>query len=173
MHNIVHPVLGTAWPVASVGERYARIADIAIGAGLLVVFVLGDSGREAQFLNIDRTAEPDNYVHLVYGGLSLSFGLRVLTGEGEYWSWPDHPGACWRDKWHGSIVHTAIPFLASVIVASLLWRRIRRPLGNGTGSRPPGPAVETPGSRCGYRAADCRLPSGPASPRTCCAPRRS
>lgn len=76
LHNVVHLVLGTAWIVAATSERNARIGNIAIGAGLLAAFVLGVVGG-AQFLNIDGASEPDNYLHLVYGALSILIGLRA------------------------------------------------------------------------------------------------
>ncbi len=78
MHNIVHLTLGAAWLVAAASERNARIANIAIGAGLLAAFVLGVVGG-AQFLNIDDAAEPDNYLHVIYGALSVVVGLRAAS----------------------------------------------------------------------------------------------
>lgn len=75
LHNIVHLVLGTAWAVAATSERNARIGNVGLGIGLLAAFVLGVVGG-AQFLNIDGLAEPDNYLHLIWGGLSLMIGLR-------------------------------------------------------------------------------------------------
>ncbi len=76
LHNVVHLVLGGAWLAAAFSATNARTANIALGAGLLVAFVLGVAGG-ARFLNIDNAAEPDNYLHLVYGILSLAIGLRV------------------------------------------------------------------------------------------------
>lgn len=75
LHNVVHLVLGTAWVLAATSERNARVGNLALGVGLLVAFVLGVLGG-AQFLNIDSAVEPDNYLHLVWGGLSLLIGLR-------------------------------------------------------------------------------------------------
>lgn len=72
----MHLVLGTAWLAAAFNAKNARYANIALGAGLLAAFVLGVAGG-ATFLNIDNAAEPDNYLHLVYGAISLAIGLKV------------------------------------------------------------------------------------------------
>ncbi len=76
LHNIVHLVLGAAWLVAARSAVTARLGNIALGAGLLVAFVLGVAGG-ATFLNIDNAAEPDNYLHLIYGIASVVIGLKV------------------------------------------------------------------------------------------------
>lgn len=75
LHNIVHLALGAAWAVAATSESNARVGNLALGIGLLAAFVLGVLGG-AQFLNIDSAAEPDNYLHLIWGGLSVLIGLR-------------------------------------------------------------------------------------------------
>lgn len=75
-HNVVHLVLGAAWLSAAMSDRIARIGNLALGAGLLAAFALGMVGG-AQFLNIDNAAEPDNYLHLVYGALSIAVALRA------------------------------------------------------------------------------------------------
>jgi hypothetical protein len=79
LHNVVHLALGSAWLLASTNETRARTGNLAIGAGLLVAFVLGVFGG-AGFLTIDGAAEPDNYLHLVYGALSVVLGVRSSTG---------------------------------------------------------------------------------------------
>lgn len=76
LHNVVHLALGAAWLAAAFSKANARYANIGLGAGLLVAFVLGVAGG-ATFLNIDNAAEPDNYLHLVYGIASLVIGLKV------------------------------------------------------------------------------------------------
>jgi hypothetical protein len=76
MHNIVHLVLGAAWLVAARDAATAKMANIALGVGLLVAFVLGVVGGLG-FLNIDNAAEPDNYLHLIYGFASLFIGMKV------------------------------------------------------------------------------------------------
>lgn len=76
LHNIVHLILGAAWLAAASSPRNARLGNVALGAGLLAAFVLGVAGG-ATFLNIDNAAEPDNYLHLLYGIASVFVGLRV------------------------------------------------------------------------------------------------
>jgi ABC-type transport system involved in multi-copper enzyme maturation permease subunit len=76
LHNVVHLTLGALWLVAARTASNARMANIALGAGLLAAFVLGVAGG-AGFLNIDNAAEPDNYLHLVYGIASLAIGVKV------------------------------------------------------------------------------------------------
>ncbi len=76
LHNVVHLVLGAAWLASAFSRTNARYANVALGAGLLIAFVLGVAGG-ATFLNIDNAAEPDNYLHLVYGIASLLIGLKV------------------------------------------------------------------------------------------------
>lgn len=76
LHNVVHLTLGAAWLAAAFNAANARLANIALGVGLLAAFVLGVAGG-AGFLNIDDAAEPDNYLHLVYGLASVAVGLRT------------------------------------------------------------------------------------------------
>ena len=76
LHNVVHLSLGVLWFAAAFSPSNARMANVALGVGLLAAFVLGVAGG-AGFLNIDNAAEPDNYLHLVYGGLSVGVGLRA------------------------------------------------------------------------------------------------
>lgn len=76
LHNVVHLTLGSLWLAAAFSAANARLANIALGAGLLAAFVLGVAGG-AGFLNIDNAAEPDNYLHLVYGIASVAIGLKV------------------------------------------------------------------------------------------------
>lgn len=76
LHNIVHLTLGTLWLIAAFSAPNAKLVNIALGAGLLAAFALGVVGG-AGFLNIDDAAEPDNYLHLVYGAMSLFVGLKV------------------------------------------------------------------------------------------------
>lgn len=81
LHNVVHLVLGSAWLAAALTPSTAKMANIALGAGLLVAFVLGVAGG-ATFLNIDNAAEPDNYLHLIYGIASVAVGLRLADDIG-------------------------------------------------------------------------------------------
>ena len=76
LHNVVHFVLGAAWLVGARTAASARLVNVALGVGLLVAFVLGVAGG-ATFLNTDNAAEPDNYLHLVYGLLSVFVGTKV------------------------------------------------------------------------------------------------
>ena len=78
LHNVVHLVLGAAWFLAARDAAAAKLANIALGAGLLVAFVLGVAGG-ATFLNIDNAAEPDNYLHLVYGIASVAIGMTASS----------------------------------------------------------------------------------------------
>lgn len=76
LHNVVHLTLGALWLGAAFSSNNARLANLALGGGLLAAFVLGVAGG-AGFLNIDNAAEPDNYLHLVYGVISVAIGLRA------------------------------------------------------------------------------------------------
>lgn len=80
LHNVVHLVLGGTWLAAAASRRLAPIVNIALGAGLLAAFALGVAGG-AQFLNIDNAAEPDNYLHLVYGITSIAVGRLDLPAR--------------------------------------------------------------------------------------------
>lgn len=80
LHNIVHLVLGGTWLAAAASRRLAPVVNIALGAGLLAAFALGVAGG-AQFLNIDNAAEPDNYLHLVYGVASIAVGRLDLPAR--------------------------------------------------------------------------------------------
>ena len=82
LHNVVHLVLGAVWLAAAFSPTNARIVNVALGVGLLAAFLLGVAGG-ATFLNIDNAAEPDNYLHLVYGALSLFIGLKVADQTAE------------------------------------------------------------------------------------------
>lgn len=81
LHNVVHLTLGTVWLLAARTAAGARAVNVALGAGLLVAFVLGVLGG-ATFLNIDNAAEPDNYLHLIYGIISVAIGLKVGDEQG-------------------------------------------------------------------------------------------
>lgn len=74
LHNIVHLALGGAWLAGAGRTAVARQVNIALGAALLLVFVLGLFGL-LTWLSIDGAGAPDNYLHLVTGLLSLYIGL--------------------------------------------------------------------------------------------------
>ncbi len=80
LHNVVHLALGALWLGAATSPSSARMANIALGFGLLAAFVLGVVGA-AGFLNIDNAAEPDNYLHLVYGLISVYVGFKLVDDE--------------------------------------------------------------------------------------------
>ena len=78
LHNIIHLTLGVGYAFGVVSDRASRYANTAIGVGLLGAFVLGIAGG-AEFINIDGVAEPDNWLHLVWGSTSVWFGVRKTT----------------------------------------------------------------------------------------------
>lgn len=80
LHNLVHLVLGLTWLAAALVPAMTRKVNVALGIGLLAAFVLGVSGV-AGFLNIHSVAEPDNYLHLVYGAISLFVGWKLAETE--------------------------------------------------------------------------------------------
>jgi hypothetical protein len=77
LHNIVHIVLGVGWIGASGSHSSAKGINTLFGAVLLLVFVLGLF--DLNFLAIDGAGDPDNYLHLVTGALSLYFGTAGAT----------------------------------------------------------------------------------------------
>lgn len=80
VHNVVHLTLGLAWLGAALVPSITRKANVALGIGLLAAFVLGVSGG-AGFLNIHSIGEPDNYLHLVYGALSVLVGWKLADRQ--------------------------------------------------------------------------------------------
>lgn len=76
LHNIVHLLLGAVWLAAANNPTTARQVNGLLGAGLLAAFVIGIVGA-GEFLNIDGVAEPDNWLHLAWGGASLAFARRT------------------------------------------------------------------------------------------------
>lgn len=83
-HNIVHLLLGTIWLVTAFSPRAAEITNASIGGFLLVAFALGMMGG-LQLLNVDNVAEPDNYLHLIYGLLTLAvYQMRTREEESGY-----------------------------------------------------------------------------------------
>ena len=76
LHNVVHLVLGTVWLAGARNDSSARLTNTVLGLGLLAAFVLGMAGG-GTFLNIDGPAEPDNYLHLLWGGASVYLGTSA------------------------------------------------------------------------------------------------
>ena len=79
LHNIVHLAIGAAWVAASRKHDTAKAANTAIGAVYLLVAALGFllGGEDTimhTLLNIQSKGDPDNFLHLVSGALSLYFG---------------------------------------------------------------------------------------------------
>lgn len=73
LHNIVHILLGVVWLVGARAPALSRLVNLVLGGALLLVFVLGLFGA-LKWLSIDGAAEPDNFLHLVTGLVSLYFG---------------------------------------------------------------------------------------------------
>lgn len=78
LHNIIHLALGAGYAVGVVNDQAARFANMAIGVGLLAAFLLGVLGS-AEFINIEGAAEPDNWLHLIWGSASIWFGTKAAT----------------------------------------------------------------------------------------------
>lgn len=87
LHNIIHLVLGIGWLAASRTAAAAKGVNTLFGVVLLLVAVLGFTGIDLvhTLLNITESTDPDNFLHLVTGGLALYFGTagasdrRVVT----------------------------------------------------------------------------------------------
>lgn len=78
LHNIVHLTLGAIYFAGATDPRRARHVNGLVGAGLLAAFVVGVAGG-ANFINITSVAEPDNWLHLVWGAASLNFARSAAT----------------------------------------------------------------------------------------------
>lgn len=73
LHNIVHLGLGAVWLWAASSHRLSRTINQLFGIILLLVAIVGFMGT-LKWLAIEGAGEPDNYLHLVTGLLSLYFG---------------------------------------------------------------------------------------------------
>lgn len=82
LHNVVHLLLGAVWLAASRRHDWAKPANAALGATLLLVALLGFLLPDLMqdLLNIRGAGDPDNFLHLVTGAASLYFGT---AGAGE------------------------------------------------------------------------------------------
>ncbi|QUR67874.1 DUF4383 domain-containing protein [Mycobacterium spongiae] len=76
LHNVVHLALGLAWLAAALVPSITRKTNVVLGIGLVGAFALGVSGL-AGFINIHSVGEPDNYLHLVYGLVSIFVGWKL------------------------------------------------------------------------------------------------
>jgi hypothetical protein len=76
LHNLIHVVLGIGWLAASRTAALAKSVNALFGAVLLLVAILGFTGIDLihTLLNITESTDPDNFLHLVTGGLALYFG---------------------------------------------------------------------------------------------------
>lgn len=76
LHNIIHLLIGAAWIAASRRHDTAKTANTAIGVAYLVFAVLGFllPNLMQDLINVQSRTDPDNFLHLVTGGLSLYFG---------------------------------------------------------------------------------------------------
>ena len=73
LHNLVHIVLGVGWLAASRTAALAKSVNLLFGAVLLLVALLGFTGIDLMhtLFNITEAADPDNFLHLVTGGIAL------------------------------------------------------------------------------------------------------
>ena len=74
VHNVVHLTLGAVWLAASTRVDWSRAINTLFGAVLVVVCLAGIAGVLDELLNIDGAGEPDNYLHLVTGAVTLWAG---------------------------------------------------------------------------------------------------
>ncbi|MDQ3877711.1 MAG: DUF4383 domain-containing protein, partial [Actinomycetota bacterium] len=78
LHNVIHIVLGIVWIGAAGRHSAAKGVNTLFGAVLLLVFVLGLF--DLHFMAIDGAGDPDNYLHLATGLLSIYFGTAGAEG---------------------------------------------------------------------------------------------
>jgi hypothetical protein len=85
LHNLVHIVLGVGWLGASRTAAAAKTVNTLFGVVLLLVAVLGFTGIDLvhTLLNITESTDPDNFLHLVTGGIALFFGTVGAAGTRE------------------------------------------------------------------------------------------
>jgi hypothetical protein len=77
LHNLIHIVLGIGWLAASRTATLSKTVNTLFGVVLLLVAALGFTGIDLvhTLLNITESTDPDNFLHLVTGGLALYFGM--------------------------------------------------------------------------------------------------
>jgi len=82
LHNLVHVVLGVGWLAASRTAVAAKGINTLFGAVLLLVAILGFTGIDLMhtLFNITESTDPDNFLHLVTGGIALFFGTVGAAG---------------------------------------------------------------------------------------------
>ncbi|MDQ3957549.1 MAG: DUF4383 domain-containing protein [Actinomycetota bacterium] len=82
LHNLIHVALGVGWLAASRTAAAAKGVNTLFGGVLLLVALLGFTEIDLvhTLLNVTESTDPDNFLHLVTGGLALYFGT---AGAGE------------------------------------------------------------------------------------------
>jgi hypothetical protein len=82
LHNLVHVVLGVGWLAASRTATAAKGVNTLFGAVLLLVAILGFTGIDLMhtLFNITESTDPDNFLHLITGGIALFFGTVGAAG---------------------------------------------------------------------------------------------
>jgi hypothetical protein len=82
LHNLVHVVLGVGWLAASRTAAAAKGINTLFGAVLLLVAILGFTGIDLMhtLFNITESTDPDNFLHLITGGIALFFGTVGAAG---------------------------------------------------------------------------------------------
>ena len=82
LHNLIHVVLGIGWLGASRSPDLSKSINTVFGVVLILVAILGFMalGLMHTVLNVTESTDPDNFLHVLTGGLSLYFGT---AGAGE------------------------------------------------------------------------------------------
>jgi hypothetical protein len=80
LHNLV--ALGVGWLAASRSASAAKSVNTLFGSVLLLVAILGLTGIDLThtLLNITESTDPDNFLHLITGGVALFFGSVGAAG---------------------------------------------------------------------------------------------
>jgi hypothetical protein len=76
LHNLVHLLVGAALTGGAVaGEAPSRTVNMAVGAGYLLVGVLGFFVVEQEALNVLALNTADNFLHLATGALAVGVAV--------------------------------------------------------------------------------------------------
>lgn len=80
-HNVVHAGAGAALLLVSRIDDLDLAAGVTIGVGLVLLLagVLGFAGFMDDLLSIEPALAPDNFLHVITGGLAVALG--VSAGE--------------------------------------------------------------------------------------------
>ncbi len=78
-HNVFHAGAGAALIVVSRIDDLDLAAGVTIGIGLVLLLagVLGFAGYMNNLLSITDTLAPDNFLHVITGGLAVGLGLSA------------------------------------------------------------------------------------------------